>query len=302
MLTGCNTTPKQEDKDPQTTETSKQRESCRVADYHINQGKPAIHAEIQGDDVLLVFNRDELGQVEGEVLDCDVLPEGPIKVENLKGIPQSLCLSDIGQDFAPILCVLLENGDVQILPIWSSIEYGDFEASEVLYHDVYGFKEGYGGAYEDEFGDVNYDYVTIYAITADGEEEIELNPFNVRGMHYEHADGSEFPTCLYRMSITYDWKMDFVVEKFQEESVIEKKGHAWAINFDFDKMVYRCGYEMTKLIDGSDLSDAPMVSPISEKGVFELHYSDIGQPVITPIEGLDLTGRGLNQPVEFDEY
>ena len=300
VLTACNNTTNPEQNNTPTTETPKQRDNCRAADYSIDTGKPVIHAEIQGNNVVLTFDKDELNVVGIEGENGYVLSEGPVNVGNIKGTPQSVFISDIGQDFCPILCVLFENGDVQILSLSNSIACGDFEASEVLYHDVFGFKEGGGGAFEDEFGNIGFDYATIFAVTANGEEEIELNPFNMRLMHYDHANGGEFPTALYTLSITYDWKMDFVVEKLQEESVIEKKGHVWAIDLDFDKMVYRFGYEMTKLIDGSDLSDDPKVSSISEKGVFESRYNEQGKHVITPIEGLDLTGQGLNHPVEFE--
>ena len=42
-----------------------------------------------------------------------------------------------------------------------------------------------------------------------------------------------------------------------------------------------------------------IVTAISQKGVFELRYSKSQGYLVTPIEGVDFAGKGLNVPVEF---
>ncbi len=280
-------------------ETVKQRDSVCEHDYYLGFEQPAIRAEIEGNDVLLTFDTVQFG---GEMSrDGYLLPGMPLKVENLKGVPRSVFIADIGQDNNPILCVLLENGDVQILKLWNCLAYGDFQASEVLYNDIYSFRDGGGGLVENEDGEAPfYEYTTIYAITANGEKEIDLYGFYPQLRYYEYNGDNVFPSCLYQLNLTNDWKMRYVVERFREESVKEYKGHFWNLSMDWDEMVFRYGYELTRLIDGEDPSDSPQVSEISEKGVFEARLGAGSTFVITPTEGLDLAGIGLNHPIVFE--
>ena len=287
---GTNNQPVEED----TTELSQ--------DYvTISDDQPAITGEIKDGGLWLTFHKDQILPV--GIVDDDSyrLPDEPVKVEGLKGAPKNFIIADMGQDYNPILCVLTEEGKVQMLSLWNTVSTGDLEATVIPMDNIVGFTDGPGGPWEDEDGTVFYDYVTIYGLDEEG-NEYEVDEYTLYNWlkHYVYGDDPEWPTTLYTLNLSADWKMRFVEERLQEEAVVEKQGRFWPIALDWDGMRFRYGYELTRLIDATDLSSDPKESEICEKGVFELSYSD--NPayfVVNPIEGLDLTGQGLNQPVEF---
>lgn len=268
----------------------------------MEEGQPAITGEIKDGGLWLTFHKDQILPV-GIVDEYSYrLPEGPIQVEGLKGTPKNFIIADIGQDYNPILCVLTEEGKVQILSLWNTVSTGDVEATEIPMDNIVGFNDGPGGPWEDEDGTVFYDYTTIYGIDEDGNEhEVDVYTlYNILKL-YVYGDGPDWPTTLYTINLSVDWKMRYVEESFQKESVIEKQGRFWPVAMDWDEMAFRYGFELTRLVDGTDLSDDPKFSKISEKGVFELRYDDDPTSfIVTSLEGLDVTGKGLNQAVAFD--
>ena len=269
--------------------------------FTMSEDQPAIMGEIKDGGLWLTFDKDQILPVGVVDEDSYRLPEGPIQVEGLKGAPKNFIIADIGQDYNPILCVLTEEGKVQMLSLWNTVATGDLEANEIPMDNIVGFTDGPGGPWEDEDGTVFYDYVTIYGLDEEGKEyEVEEYMLYNWLKRYVYGDDPEWPTTLYTLNLSGDWKMRFVEERLQEEAVVEKQGRFWPIAMDWDEMVFRFGYELTRLIDATDLSTDPKTTEISEKGVFELR--DCEDPtvfIVNPVEGLDLTGEGLNQPVQF---
>ena len=270
--------------------------------FTISEDQPAITGEIKDGGLWLTFHKDQIlpiGVVDG---DSYRLPDDSVQVEGLIGAPKNFIIADIGQDFNPILCVLTEKGKVQMLSLWNTVATGDLEANEIPMDNIVGFNNGPGGPWEDEDGTVFYNYVTIYGIDEnDNEHEVNVYTFYNVLNYYDHYNDPEWPDGLYSLNLSPDWKMRYVVERFDEETVVEKQGHFWPIEEDWDLDKFRYGYELTKLIDGTDLSGDPKVSEISEKGVFELGYSDDPTAiVVTSIEGIDLPNRGMNRPVQFN--
>lgn len=138
-------------------------------------------------------------------------------------------VGDIGQDTNPVLCMLTENGTVQVLQLYESFRSVSFEASPELkgMNDIHHFETGGGGEYEDE-GKTLYSYVTIYAIDGNGEKhEVELPEPIAWVMHAEGRQeaidfiaGSEFPKPL----IYGEWKeyeSTFVVIPASSSSCLE---------------------------------------------------------------------------------
>lgn len=267
----------------------------------ISDDQPAISGEIKDGGLWLTFHKDQI--LPTGIVDDDSyrLPDEPVQVEGLKGAPKNFIIADMGQDYNPILCVLTEEGKVQMLSLWNTVSTGDLEATEIPMDNIVGFIDGPGGPWEDEDGTVFYDYVTIYGLDEEGNEyEVEEYTLYNWLKHYVYGDDPEWPTTLYTLNLSSDWKMRFVEERLQEEAVVEKQGRFWPISMDWDEMVFRYGYELSRLIDATDLSTDPKTSEILEKGVFELRYRDVPSNfMVIPIEGLDLTGEGLNHPVEF---
>ena len=268
----------------------------------MSEDQPAIFGEIKDGGLWLTFNKDQILPVGVVDEDSYRLPDGPIKVEGLEGAPKNFIIADIGQDYNPILCVLTEEGKVQILSLWNTVSTGDLEATEIPMDNIVGFNDGPGGPWEDEDGTVFYDYTTIYGIDEEGNEH-EVDIYNLYNYlkHYVHDEDPEWPTTLYTLNLTCDWKVKYVVERFREEAVVEKQGRFWPVQEDWDNMTFRYGFELTRLVDATDLSNDPVTSGISEKGVFEVTFGeDPTTFIVTSLEGLDLTGQGLNQPVVFD--
>lgn len=290
MLTACGNTSK---KGGQT-----QVESNKVVEYNycMFTETPTIHAEIRGNEVLLQFNRKEVEQICLGDNEAYCLPETPVMVENLKGVPQHVFIADVGQDFNPILCVLLENGDVQILSLFGTVRYCDLEASDVVLHGITSFREGGGGAWEDEDGETYYEYNTIYAVSGDKEQEI---PLCLNSDCLQYAEPVEGSVAICQLRLTQDWKIGYVLGWEESEIAMAMYGNLWPINEDFDKMVFRYGYELKQQMDFDDEEEDVKVTEVSQKGVFELRYSESQGYTITPIEGLDFAGKGMNVPVEY---
>lgn len=294
MLTACiNSTNKGAEGQ---TQTQVKRGNVRQCKYcMLKDDTPTIQARIEGNDVLLQFNREEIEQICFNENEVYCLPETPVSVTNLKGVPKSVCIADIGQDFNPILCVLLENGDVQILSLFGSARNCDLEASEVLLHNVNSFREGGGGAWEDEDGETYYEYTTIYAVSGDNEQEI---PLCINGDCLQYAEPVEGSVAICQLRLTQDWKMSYALGWEESEFAMAMYGYLWPISEDYDKMVFRYGYELTQQVDFEDYEED--VKEVSQKGVFEIRYGETQGYFVTPIEGLDFAGKGMNVPVQFE--
>ena len=128
-----------------------------------------ISAEIKGGKVFVSVDADKFVKTyAGQGMDYR-LNESTYEVQNLDAPIVSLHLSDIGQDYNPVLCMLREDGKVQIVDIFDGISrFGFFQASWPLpgLKNIVDFK---AGNYEDHVG--------IAAIAEDGSEtEVPYNP------------------------------------------------------------------------------------------------------------------------------
>ena len=161
--------------DPQQT-TVTEFVPVRTMDYYLwNDEKPAIKGEIKDGSVWLTFDKEQVVYQTTNDEEVYRLPDWPVEVEGLLGEPQSLCIADIGQDFNPILSVLLTDGKVQILDLWNSTVTGDLDATLTPFEGMVGFEAGPGGEFETEDGEIGYEYMTIYAVNAQGgKKEISL--------------------------------------------------------------------------------------------------------------------------------
>jgi hypothetical protein len=270
----------------------------RAMDYYLwNDEKPAIKGEIKDGSVWLTFDKEQIMPV--TVVDEDVyrLPDWPVEVEGLLAEPQSIMISDIGQDFNPILCVLLPEGKVQVLNLWNSVETGDLTANQIPMEGMIGFEAGPGGEYETEDGEIGFDYVTIYAFDAQGvKEEI---PMYLLDHNLEYSE--KYDELVFRLYLTEDWKMSYVVENLVDNKMEEERGRFWEIESDWDNMVFRYGYELNEAFVYS--MDGVKGNEENCKGVFEVRKND-GEweaTYVTPIEGIDFCQKGMNNPVRFEQ-
>lgn len=265
--------------------------------FTMEEGRPAITGEIKNGGLWLTFNEEQILPVGITDENSYRLPKGPIEVEGLKGAPKNFIIADIGQDYNPILCVLTEQGSVQMLSLWNAVVTGDVEAAEIPMNRIVGFKDGPGGPWEDEDGTVFYDYTTIYGVDARGNEyEIPLYSFDNDLEYVTKVQGTD---VVYQLYLSDDWKMRYVVGYYLSEKVEELQGRFWLISENWDEMVFRYGYELTTRMEYT--GEGINTTEITQTGVFDMQYSDFDSRihVITPIEGVDFANKGLNEPVPF---
>lgn len=266
--------------------------------FTVEENRPAITGEIKDGELWLTFKKDLILPLNITDEESFRMPDSPVVVEGLKGAPKNFIIADIGQDYNPILCVLTDQGKVQILSLWDAVATGDLEATEISMDPIIGFKNGPGGPWEDEDGTVNYDYATIYGIDAQGGmHEIPLYSW---GRNLEYIFHAPTGTLAIQLFFSQDWKMRYVVGFCSGVKLEEYQGRLWPISEDWDEMVFRFGYALTTRMqyfdEGIDTSD------VMEQGIFEMRFPEVGSQncFITPIEGVDFCESGMNVPVPFE--
>ena len=156
-----------------------------------------ISARIADGKVLVSIDADKFEHsIVGASMDYR-LNESTYEVENTDASIVSILLSDIGQDYNPVLCMLREDGKVQIVDIFDAISrYGFFQASWPLpgLENIAEFKaKNYG------------DHAGIAAVTKDG-KDTEV-PYNTVGRQCDYVCQG-FDTTDYTLTFTFtnDWK------------------------------------------------------------------------------------------------
>lgn len=289
--------------DPRLTQTTEVPMPEIVADLTqdyvtMDEHHPAINAEIKNGGLWLTFHKDQILPLGIVDEDSYRLPDGPIQVEGMKGAPKNFIIADIGQDYNPILCVLTDEGKVQMLGLWNTVSTGDMEVTEIPMNGIIGFRDGPGGPWEDEDGTMFYEYTTIYGIDARGNEyEMPLYNFDNNLEYLTKAQGVD---VVYQLFLSDDWKMRYVVGYYLSEKVEELQGRFWPISEDWDEMVFRFGYEFTTRMDYT--GEGINTTEVKRSGVFEMQYPnfDSRTHVITSIEGVDFGNKGMNVPVPFE--
>ena len=251
-----------------------------------------ISAEIKGGKVFVSVDADKFVKTYvGQGMDYR-LNESTYEVQNLDAPIVSLHLSDIGQDYNPVLCMLRQDGRVQILDVFDAISRrGFFQASWPLpeLKDIVSFKKQ---SYEEHLG--------IAAISSNGSEtEVPLNTVSQTEFVHNESDGSKVI-----LHFTCDWKFvcqhfitgpDFGVKEIKEY-VGEYTAKPIDGSFDRQQIAY------TIHTFSSVLADNATPKPFTDKGTFIFEYKDnIGQQIaVTPQSGKILP-LPKGHPVRFDQ-
>jgi len=181
-----------------------------------------------------------------------VLADGEKVFEGINGLCKGVFLGTIGQDYNPVACVVMENGDVKMAGIFYALLHGGPDLSDALpgFKDVNGFESGGGGGWEDEeTGETFYEYETIYALDERG-GRTEIPYFTDHGRYIGRDD-----RYFYEISLTPDWKYHILCvsredysphegysgsfslkERTDDECVFEFRRHErmWAGEEDFE--------------------------------------------------------------------
>ena len=257
--------------------------------------EPFITADIQDDKVMLQFNREAIVHSQYAIDEEYRLPDWPVEVEGLKGTPKSVFIGDIGQDTNPILCVLLDDGHVDILNLGDAILKGELTAGSLTLSDIVSFKSGGGGPWEED-GETYYSYTTIYATdTAGIDHEVMLYCLYE---DLEHGEAMANGQAIYMLHLSSDWKISYVAGWYMSDIDQQYWGDFYEISGDYDTNTFVYEYHMTKRMTFGD--EEPAEEDIDMSGSFRLNFNDEDAHfIITPLEG-DLFGpESIDNPLKF---
>lgn len=134
-------------------------------------------------------------------------PEGKdlFEVTRLVAPCVKIFVGDIGQDTNPMLCMLLNDGRVQLLSIIEAVRYRDFNASTPI-KQLQNIK-----SFESKV--VDNSYITIFAKDAAG-KEFEILPFMVKHeLEYPVLDKEGNPRLL--IILTPDYKIQLLMDRHE---------------------------------------------------------------------------------------
>ena len=191
-------------------------------------------------------------------------------VEGLTGRCVGLFVGDIGQDICPFLCMLMDDGGVELLSYQSlgHEDYGNtlcFTSSGRLpgLKDIVGFCSGTIG---DEFAS----YVTIFAIDREGRKH-EIEPCVYPGQAlYHYYENDE-----YRLLIYPDWTLEFTTGWVESELAYTYIGRLRPIKMDYENGIFEYRYHMLTRYDYPPVGDEEAYEkakpvPSTESGSFRL--------------------------------
>lgn len=216
------------------------------------------------------------------------------------GTPVSVFIDNIGQDCNPILCVLTNDGKVEIMSVFESISTGNFNTSGPLngFSNIVKFESG---ATENEYG---IGYGTIFAIDSSGtKKEIELWEINGDLYHFETSPQSQ-GLSMVLLKFTQDWHIFVTYGLFESEMSQQLQGHFWQIQKPESSSPGLYGFEFTDQFDFDlDENYEPKPKSVSIRGEFTFADNNTGVFTVTSTSGEVLAGD-INKPCRFtvDSY
>ena len=215
---------------------------------------------------------------------------GDYPVKGLEGKCKGLFLGNIGQDINPVLCMLMDDGGVEILDFWSGLdsytEKGGFYSSGRLpgMKDIRLFKNATVMDHTAD-GDQMPAYVTIFAIDKNGvSHEINECTRPAGTVHHSVTDnGTEIDHSL---NISPDWKIRYAVGLPESELLEEYFGRIAPLKVDYEAGIFEYSYDFFEHTVHKDLESKPEVKKVSVKGSFRLKERADGNAFdFTPLTG-----------------
>lgn len=165
-----------------------------------------IKAQIQAGKVIVTVDNNE---PELKNYLSAIRVEGSREVKGLAGKATGIYVSDIGQDYNPILCVLNEKGELQMLSLFHAIEHDDFQLSPVLFERVRYFSYM-----------PNENYANILVVDEEyDDKEVEFAFINGERSFRNPKNGE-----IHRLHLTPDWKVDYQITDSQGKQTARYQG------------------------------------------------------------------------------
>ena len=148
--------------------------------------------------------------------DSIVIADGDNLFSGINGLCKGVFLGTIGQDYNPVACVVMEGGELKICGVFYAMRHGEPILSDPLpgFKDVTGLESGGGGPWEDEEGNTNYEYETIYALDARG-GRIEIPWFADYGLFLAEDGEAQVEVML-----TPDWH--YYLTRYSEDGSLSE--------------------------------------------------------------------------------
>ena len=225
---------------------------------HVYQGVFAgITAKVINGEVTLSYDHEEAVYALSET---EVVINDTYAIEGLSGVCKGVFIGDVGQDYNPILCCLLEDGGVEVLSLYQALRNYDFSTSGRLHghNDVISVSnEGVGG---EEGGG----YITLFTSDATGnKKEIDFNAFlNGEWIYETHDENGYFRYIIY---LSADWKITYIYGLVDSEALEMYMGTCHILEESETVIIYE--YEMKEPDRAEMTGQAP--DPTVKKGTFK---------------------------------
>ena len=224
--------------------------------YGISAG---ITAKVTNGRVSLSYDKEEAAFILGET---DFILEESFDVEGLSGACKGVFIGNVGQDFNPVLCCLLDDGGIEVLELYDALRSYDFRTSGRLHgYDNVVSVSNEGVQYSDEGGG----YVTLFTLDSAGnKKEVDFNALlSGTWIHQTKIDDYDVRFIVY---LSMDWKVSYVCGYIDSDVFEGYLGACWIIEESENVIVYE--YEM-KESDRSEMTgEAP--DPAVKKGTFKV--------------------------------
>lgn len=258
-----------------------------------------ITAVLRNGRVFLLIDNDKANEFCNNRLQRDCyIGDNPHLIDGVEGVCQKIFISDIGQDTNPVLCMLMDDGKVEILDIFNAIMNNDFFSSGRL-PDIENITSFRAGNVSDEDGG---GYVTIFAKDNAGKEH-EINMFNMNIQMYRYETTNN-GTVRYYIYLSPDWKIRYnkgieYSDVFEDNYTGRFRGASWLD----DNVPSEFNYEMLKsyvLPDNAMTDELLVKKDVCLKGKFSLSetWTDSGNEyTVKSLSGKpdfgSINGRGV---------
>ena len=256
-----------------------------------------IRATVTKGEVFIQFDREEAAHVVG---DTDFTPEDNYPVILEGGRCKSVFIGDVGQDYNPVLCCLMEDGSVEILGLYNALRTYDFITSGSMYgHDniVSVSNEGVHGD-EGEGGG----YIALFSHDAKGnKKEIELCPW-LEGQ-WECLEETEDGVMCHLLEYTSDWKMSYRSGFVNSEALEFFVGKFWLVEEKLMGQGFNSLYHCQMKEADLSLMTGVAPNPALRTGAFRIQVPEYWSYYIdlSHINGLLFHPAGQGRTIRFEK-
>lgn len=261
-------------------------------------------AEIKNGKVEVSYNLEEvkrlfmnIGEAQWRIGSSTLSSVVETKADEVK----SVFIGDIGQDYRPVLCMLMGDKTVEILDLFHAVTAYDFKTCGALrgFNGIKGFDELKDS---DCAGSEGADHLGIVAINGKGvRKEITIyHGPNMITYDYEENDNS----YQRLIELTPDWKIAYELSFAGEVLVTRYNGVFWVENFDEVKDETYFGYNFDEMEEPGDEPYTAKSSEIKKKGIFKMSGINCGDDEsydITPMKGFDFGGT-MGEKVRYNAF